>query len=121
MRGTDVTSNADRGARVPAGRLIENPVRPESARRKAPLRDRDPSDPIRQAVELAQRGRMILDVSAVDLETAESALGAFHPTAWHFRAALDEARRAWDRLRAQFGIAALKAALDEPALTFLTL
>ncbi len=55
-------------------------------RKPAPLCDRDPSDPARQAVELVQRGRMILDVAAADLEAAEAALGPFHPTAWHFRA-----------------------------------
>jgi hypothetical protein len=90
-------------------------------RKRVPLRDRDPSDPIRQAVELAQRGRMILDVSAADLEAAEAVLGPFHPTSWHFRHALDEARRAWERLRAQYGTTALKAALEELPLTYLTL
>jgi hypothetical protein len=83
------------------------------------LRDRDPSDPARRAIELAQRGRMILDVSAADLEAAEAAYGPFHPTAWHFRNALNEARRSWDRLRAEFGGAALEAALTEPPLTAL--
>jgi hypothetical protein len=91
------------------------------ARKRTPLRDRDPSDPLRQAVELAQRGRMILDVSAADLDAAEAVLGPFHPTTWHFRHARDEARRAWDRLRAQYGGGTLEAALDEPALTHLTL
>lgn len=86
-----------------------------------PLRDRDASDPSRRAVELAQRGRMILDVSAADLETAEAAYGPFHPTAWHFRNALAEARRSWDRLRAEFGTAALEAALAEPPLAVLSL
>ena len=79
------------------------------------------SDPARRVVELAQRGRMILDVSAADLEAAEAAFGPFHPTAWHFRNALNEARRSWDRLRAEFGGAALEAALNEPPLTILVL
>jgi hypothetical protein len=70
---------------------------------------------------LAQRGRMILDVATADLEAAEQALGPFHPTAWHFRRARDEARRAWDRLRAEFGGAALAAALEEPPLAVLSL
>src|SRR3954471_22470380 len=86
-----------------------------------PVRRRDPDDPAFKAVELAQRGRMILDVSAADLEAAEAALGPFHPTAWHFRNALDEARRSWDRLRAEFGGSALEAALNRPPLTVLTL
>ncbi len=95
---------------------------PAPSRRKLPaLRDRDPSDPARRAVELAQRGRMILDVSEADLEASEVVLGAFHPTTWHFRNALNEARRAWDRLRAEFGGATLDAALAEPPVTILTL
>ena len=85
------------------------------------LLHRDPSDPARRAVELAQRGRMILDVATADLEAAEQALGPSHPTAWHFRQALAEARRSWDRLRAEFGGAALEAALGEPPITVLTL
>jgi hypothetical protein len=90
-------------------------------RKPPPLRDRDPSDPTRVAVELAQRARMILDVATADLEATEAVLGAFHPTAWHFRNALHEARRAWDRLRAEFGKAALDDALGRPPLTILTL
>jgi hypothetical protein len=64
---------------------------------------------------------MIIDVSAADLEAAEAAFGPFHPTAWHFRNALNEARRSWDRLRAEFGTAALEAALNQPPLTILVL
>ncbi|MBV8229170.1 MAG: hypothetical protein JO355_08315 [Planctomycetaceae bacterium] len=95
---------------------------PAPPRTKWPaLRDRDPSDPARQAVELVQRGRMILDVSALDLEVAEAVLGPFHATAWHFRNALAEARRAWDRLRAELGGATLEAALAQPPVTLLTL
>ena len=52
-------------------------------RRPASLRERDESDPERRAVELAQRGRIILDVSIADLEAAEAVHGAFHPIAWH--------------------------------------
>jgi hypothetical protein len=83
------------------------------------LRFRDPSDPVRRAVELAQRGRMILDVAAADLEASESALGPFHPTTWHFRNALAEAQKSWDRLRAEFGIRALEQALKQPPLAVL--
>ena len=82
---------------------------------------RDASDPARQAAELAQRGRMILDVATADLEAAEAHLGPAHPTAWHFRQGLDEARRSWDRLRAQYGGKALEAALAEPPVAVLRL
>jgi hypothetical protein len=85
------------------------------------LRDRDESDPQRRAVELAQRGRMILDVSAADLDAAEAAFGPFHPTTWYFRNAWHEARRSWERLRAELGTRALEAALDQPPLVVLTL
>ncbi len=64
---------------------------------------------------------MILDVAAADLQVAEARLGPFHETTWHFRHALDEARRSWDRLRAEFGSSALEAALDEAPATILTL
>ena len=86
-----------------------------------PLRDRDESDQQRRAVELAQRGRMILDVSAADLEAAEAAFGPFHPTTWHFRNAWHEARRSWERLRAELGTKALEAALGQPPLVVLIL
>ncbi len=89
--------------------------RPPSALR------RDSTDPKFQAVELAQRGRMILDVAAADLEEAERRLGPFHPTSWHFRNALAEAKMAWDRLRAELGGATLKAAMAEAPCTYLTL
>ena len=83
------------------------------------LRDRDPSDPERRVVELAQRGRMILDVATADLDASESALGPFHPTTWFFREALAEARKSWDRLRARFGTATLERALDGPPIAVL--
>jgi hypothetical protein len=85
------------------------------------LRDRDESDPARCAVELVQRGRLILGVSVADLEAAEATFGAFHPTTWYFRNALNEAQRSWERLRAELGTKALEAALDQPPLTTLTL
>ena len=90
-------------------------------RRPSLPRRRDPTDPAFKSVELAQRGRMILDVATADLAAAEERLGAFHPTTWHFRTALAEARRSWDRLRAEYGGAALEAALAEPPLAILTL
>jgi hypothetical protein len=90
-------------------------------RRPRPLRDLDESDPRRRAVELAQRGRMILDVSAADLEASEAAHGAFHATTWHFRNACNEARRSWERLRAELGTKTLEAALNQPPLVVLTL
>lgn len=72
-------------------------------------------------LELVQRGKMILDVCAADLEAAESVLGPFHETTWFFRSALDDARRSWDRLRADLGTLALEAALRQPPVTMLTL
>jgi hypothetical protein len=87
----------------------------------ASLSRRDESDPARRAVELAQRGRMILDVATADLEAAEEALGPFHPTAWHFRQALAEAKMSWDRLRAEFGGARVEAALAQPPVAVLIL
>jgi hypothetical protein len=85
------------------------------------LRQRDESDPERRAVELAQRGRIILDVSIADLEAAEAVHGAFHPIAWHFRNACNEARRSWERLRAELGTRTLEAALERPPLVIMPL
>jgi hypothetical protein len=99
--------------------MADPPRRPSPSRPAA--RRRDPDDPAWKSVELAQRGRMILDVAAADLEAAEARLGPFHPTSWHFRNALAEARRSWDRLRAELGGSALEAALAEPPVTVLTL
>jgi hypothetical protein len=90
-------------------------------RSKPTVHDRDESDPYRCAVELVQRGRIIVDVAAVDLEAAEATFGPFHPTAWHFRNALSEARRSWERLRAELGIKTIEAALREPPVVVLTL
>ena len=64
---------------------------------------------------------MILEISGLDLEVAEARLGPFHETSIFFRAALSEARRSWDRLRALYGGAALEAALAEPPVTALTI
>jgi len=85
------------------------------------LCDRDPSDPERRAVELAQRGRMILDVALADLEESEAALGASHPTTWFFRNALAEAEKAWDGLVVEFGDRAIERALEHPPLAVLTI
>lgn len=98
-----------------------HPVPARPAPKSPALKGCAPSDPLWQSVELAQRGRMIVDVSMADLAASEAALGPFHPTTWHFRNAHDEAKRAWNRLRAQIGTATIKAALDEPPITYLTL
>lgn len=101
---------------MPSLRLDTSPSAGVARPRPAPLRDRDDSDPERRAVELAQRGRIILDVSFADLEAAEAVHGAFHPTAWHFRNACHEAQRSWERLRAELGTRKLEAALSRPPL-----
>jgi hypothetical protein len=97
-------------------------VTPERKRKRAAdVADLDPSDPFWRTVELVQRGRMILDVSAADAAASEAAYGAFHPTSWHFRNAWQEAKTSWDRLRADFGKAMLDEALAQPPLTVLAL
>ena len=106
-----VSRSTSRGVSVPAPHLTV----------QRPLHDRDECDPIRSAVELVQRGRLILDVSAADLDAAEAAFGTFHPTTWHFRNSLNEAQRSWEQLRAELGTKTVEAALEEPPLTALAL
>ena len=86
-----------------------------------PLRRHDDAGLTRENAELAQRGRLILDVSSAGVETAEAALGAFHPTTWLLRNSLNEVRRSWERLRAELGSKRLAAALSQPPLAILTL
>jgi hypothetical protein len=133
MRGTEVSGDlglvaqfsveaaraklSDRGVGDPTA-TAQRPRRPA---REKPLRERDATDPLRQVVELAQRGRMIVDVATADVDAAEAVHGAFHATTWHFRTVRDEARRAWDRLRAQLGTATLESALKQPPITVLNL
>ena len=106
--------------RLPSSiRAVLAPPSPSSLPRS--LRDRDDSDPYRRAIELAQRGRLILDVSSADLDAAEVAFGPFHPTTWHFRNSLNEARRSWEQLRAELGTKTIDAAMRLPPLTVLTL
>lgn len=81
----------------------------------------DQADPAFKSVELIQRSRMVIDVALTDLEVAEARLGPFHETTCYFRQALAEARRAWDRLRAIYGGAALESALLESPQTWLTI
>jgi hypothetical protein len=64
---------------------------------------------------------MILDVSAADLEVAETIFGAFHPTTWYFRNAWHEARWSWERLRSELGTKPLESALREPPVVVLNL
>jgi hypothetical protein len=87
----------------------------------APLVRCEGSGLTRDQAELAQRSRLILDVSSADLEAAEAAFGAFHPTTSHFRDALNEARRAWEGIRAQLGTKVVSAALSQPPMTTLML
>ena len=125
-------------SRVPKGRGLHHPL-PGKARAvealfrdpgkaarwgmssPSPLHRCDDCDLTRPIVELVQRGRLILDVSSADLEASEAAFGAFHPTTWHFRVSLTEARRSWERLRAELGTIVLEAALSQPPVTTLTL
>ena len=86
-----------------------------------PLRPGNESDPAFKSIELVQRGRMLLDIAHADLDAAQGLLGPFHETTWHFRNTLDETKRAWDRLRAEFGTATLESALAQPPITFLVL
>ncbi len=72
-------------------------------------------------VELVQRGRMIVDGAAADLEAAETAHGAFHETAWRCRDSLAEARRSWDRLRAEIGSKQMELALKARPVAVVTL
>ena len=87
----------------------------------APLVRCEGSGLTRDQAELAQRSRLILDVSSADLEAAEAAFGAFHPTTSHFRDALNEARRAWEQMRAELGTKVVNAALSQPPMTTLML
>lgn len=72
-------------------------------------------------VELVQRGRMIVDGAAADLEAAETAHGVFHEMAWRCRDSLAEARRSWDRLRAEIGSKQMELALKTRPIAVLTL
>jgi|GEM_PF-1429791 len=74
-----------------------------------------------EVIELIQRGRIILDVAAADLDAAEAGLGPFHEVSCHFRDALAEARRAWERLRAHYGSRAVTQALEAPPHALMTL
>lgn len=106
---------------VPLLPLVDPPVEADAAPVSVPIQRRDPDDPAWRSIELVQRGRMILDVSRADLDEAEARLGPFHATTWHFRNALDEAKRSWDRLRAAYGTRALEAALASPPLATMAL
>lgn len=75
----------------------------------------------RGVVELVQRGRMIVEGAAADLEAAEAAHGAFHETAWRCREAHAEARRSWDRLRAEIGSKQMELALKAHPVAVLAL
>jgi hypothetical protein len=74
-----------------------------------------------RTAELVQRAKIIVEIAEADLEVAEEKLGAFHETSWHFRNALTESRRAWDRLRAELGTPMMDAALARPPAAVLTL
>jgi hypothetical protein len=93
-------------------------LRTPTRRRTRPI----PRAPLaRRDIERVQRARIRLDVAAVDLESAEQHLGPFHDTSCHFRDTLADARRAWDRLRAELGTPALDAALVAPPAALIEL
>jgi hypothetical protein len=98
---------------------MEVPTRKPTHHPAPPLPD--PDDPHFKSVELAQRARLTVDIATADLEVAESRLGPFHETTWHFRTALAEARHAWEHLRAAYGRQALEAALAEPPVVVMRL
>jgi len=100
---------------VSAGRSTQ-PARPTHR-----LHDQRSTVSARPVVERVQRGRMVVDVCAADLEAAEAALGPFHPTTCHFRAAWHDAQRACDRLRAELGGVVFTTALDQPPAVVLAL
>ena len=95
----------------------------ERARRAEihPSDECDQSERDRLRAELAQRGRLILDVAMADLEAAQRAFGPSHATTWYFRTALEEARRSWERLRLELGAAFLETALRQLPLVVLEL
>jgi hypothetical protein len=107
---------------MPRREASPQPLLRETATLAPPeLRWKDESDPWRRSVELIQRARLTLDVASADLQASEESLGPFHPTSWYFRNALNEARLAWERLRAEVGTKQLDAAIKEPPITILTL
>ncbi|MDX2038234.1 MAG: hypothetical protein SFX72_16415 [Isosphaeraceae bacterium] len=83
------------------------------------LVDRDPSDPLHRVVELAQRGRIILDVTEADHRAATETLGPAHPVTAHFQAQKAEALKAWDRLVMELGREILEEAVAQPPVAWL--
>lgn len=105
-----------------AGAPVPAPAAPPSASAPLPPASAFNSpDPGPRIVELVQRGRIALDVATADLDVAEGRLGVFHPTTLHFRRVAEEARRAWERLRATYGPRALARALEADPIALLTL
>jgi hypothetical protein len=79
-----------------------------------------PNAATRQAIEIAQRGRILLDLATAELAAAERRFGPFGEKTWECRRTLAEARSAWDRLLAEYGGMALEAALGRPPVAVLT-
>ncbi len=75
----------------------------------------------RHMVELVQRGRIIMDLAQVRLDEGEASEGPFAPETWQRRQVMAEARRSWERLRAELGTRQLEHALQEPPVATLTI
>ncbi len=73
----------------------------------------------RRVIERVQRLKIVLAVATVDLEVAIDRFGAFSEHTWSHRRLLADARRAWERVRADLGQVDLGRALARPPIVSL--